>query len=143
MLLKNAFLKRSATAWFIVAIVGARVTMGILFSITGPTLMILAENVYSTVSKTSWVFAGRKSFNILPPRCRNFKCDVMWLNNELISGLFAYFRNFFWPSFINLRFFSNSKILNVLKRSVGFYIGAFLSYFSLKSLKFLKRVKFF
>ena len=53
-------------------------------------------------------------------------CDVI---KKLVSGLVVNFRNLFWPSFISLRFFSNSKILKVLKRSVGFYIGAFLPYF--------------
>jgi len=52
-------LKQYATEWFIVAIVGARVAMGIFFSITGPTLPTLAENVHSTVTTVSWVFAGR------------------------------------------------------------------------------------
>ena len=52
-------IKSYATEWFILAIVGARVAMGIFFSITGPTLPTLAENVHSTVTTVSWVFAGR------------------------------------------------------------------------------------
>ena len=75
------FLRRSATLWFIVAIVGARVAMGIFFSITGPTLPTLAENVNSTVSKTSWVFAGRKNlYKKSYSRCHQLvksgRCDL-------------------------------------------------------------------
>ena len=42
-----SFMTKYATKWFILAIVGARTAMGIFFSITGPTLPTLAENVHS------------------------------------------------------------------------------------------------
>ena len=79
------------------------------------------------VSKTSWVFAGRKNFNILPLRCRIMKCDVTWLKNEVPDSLQIFV--IYYDPLSSIWDFSNSKILNVLKRSVGFYIGAFLPYF--------------
>ena len=48
-----------ATWLFIAGIVGARITMGLFFNVTGPTLPTLAKNCNVSVSTVSWIFTIR------------------------------------------------------------------------------------
>ena len=48
-----------ATRLFIAAIVGARISMGLFFNVTGPTLPTLAANCGTTVKTLSWIFTVR------------------------------------------------------------------------------------
>ena len=47
------------TRLFIAAIVGARISMGLFFNVTGPTLPTLAANCGTTVKTLSWIFTVR------------------------------------------------------------------------------------
>ena len=49
----------SLTRLFIAAIVGARISMGLFFNVTGPTLPTLAANCGTTVKTLSWIFTVR------------------------------------------------------------------------------------
>ena len=48
-----------ATRLFIAAIVGATISMGLFFNVTGPTLPTLAANCGTSVKTLSWIFTVR------------------------------------------------------------------------------------
>ena len=50
---------KTASVIFICCIVGARVAMGLFFSITEPTLPTLAANVKEPIETVSWIFTVR------------------------------------------------------------------------------------
>jgi len=51
--------KRSWTVIFVLAISASRVAMGLFWSLSGPTLLYLADNTHSTVSNISWMLSAK------------------------------------------------------------------------------------
>ena len=61
-----------ATRLFIAAIVGATISMGLFFNVTGPTLPTLAANCGTSVKTLSWIFTVRAGIHESIARTRLF-----------------------------------------------------------------------